>query len=59
MRRERRSAPYLADRVVVRAGTPGHAVADHAIDAPRPRARHDAAVAAIVADIRHHLGAVS
>ena len=48
-------ATYLADRVVVLAGAPGRAVADHALDAPRPRRRGDPASAAIVADIRRHL----
>ncbi len=49
-------ATYLADRVVVLAGAPGRAVADHAIDTPRPRRRDDDADAAIVADVRRHLG---
>jgi len=49
-------ATYLADRVVLLAGAPGRAVADHAIDAPRPRRRGDAASAGIVAAIRRHLG---
>jgi len=50
-------ATYLADRVVVLAGAPGRTVADHAIDTPRPRRRDDDTDAAIVADIRCHLGA--
>ncbi len=49
-------AAYLADRVVVLAGSPGRVVADHAIDAPRPR-RRDAPDARLVADVRQHLGA--
>ena len=49
-------ATYLADRVVVLAGAPGRTVADHAIETPRPRRRNDDAEAAIVADIRRHLG---
>jgi NitT/TauT family transport system ATP-binding protein len=49
-------ATYLADRVVVLAGAPGRTVADHVINTPRPRRRDDDADAAIVADIRRHLG---
>jgi NitT/TauT family transport system ATP-binding protein len=52
-------ATYLADRVVVLAGAPGRAAADHAIDAPRPRRRGDAAGAAVVVDVRRHLAAVA
>ena len=37
-------AVYLADRVVVLAGSPGRIAADVRIDLPRPRARHDAAL---------------
>jgi NitT/TauT family transport system ATP-binding protein len=50
-------ALYLADRVVVLAGKPGHAVADTALDAARPRRRDDPASSVLVADIRAHLGA--
>ncbi len=50
-------ATYLADRVVVLAGAPGRAVADHAIDLARPRRRSDLAVTDIVADVRRHLAA--
>jgi NitT/TauT family transport system ATP-binding protein len=49
-------ATYLADRVVVLAGAPGRAVADHRIEAPRPRRRGDPASAGVVADVRRHLG---
>ena len=51
-------ATYLADRVVVLAGAPGRTVADIAIDAPRPR-RRSGGPQALIADIRHHLGADS
>lgn len=49
-------ATYLADRVVVLAGSPGRAVMDRTIEALRPRRRDDSAAAGLVADIRHHLG---
>lgn len=50
-------AIYLADRVVVLAGSPGRAVADHLILEPRPRRRVPEASAAVVASVRRHLGA--
>jgi NitT/TauT family transport system ATP-binding protein len=49
-------ATYLADRVVVLAGSPGRAVMDRTIEALRPRRRDDPADAGLVADIRRHLG---
>jgi NitT/TauT family transport system ATP-binding protein len=49
-------ATYLADRVVVLAGSPGRVVADHVIDAPRPRKRAIAADTGLVAGIRQHIG---
>jgi NitT/TauT family transport system ATP-binding protein len=49
-------AAYLADRVVVLAGSPGRTVADIVIDAPRPR-RRNAGPAELVSDVRQHLGA--
>lgn len=49
-------ATYLADRVIVLAGSPGRAVVDRVIDAPRPRRRDDPAEAGLVAEIRRHLG---
>ena len=49
-------ATYLADRVVVLAGSPGRAVIDRTIDTPRPRHRDDSADAGLIADIRRHLG---
>ncbi|MHB2166185.1 ABC transporter ATP-binding protein [Alsobacter sp. R-9] len=48
-------AAYLADRVVVLAGSPGHVVADHRIEASRPR-RRGADNAGLVATVRQHLG---
>ena len=49
-------ATYLADRVIVLAGSPGRAVIDRTIDTPRPRRRDDPADASLIADIRRHLG---
>ncbi len=49
-------ATYLADRVVVLAGSPGRVVADQVIDAPRPRPRSRAAAPALVEGIRRHIG---
>ncbi|WP_439573739.1 ABC transporter ATP-binding protein [Phreatobacter sp.] len=51
-------ATYLADRVVVLAGTPGRVVADHAVTEPRPRPRHADSAAATIRDVRRHIGAV-
>ena len=50
-------AVYLADRVVVLAGSPGRIVADYAVSQPRPRRRDDADAHAIVGNIRRLLGA--
>jgi NitT/TauT family transport system ATP-binding protein len=49
-------ALYLADRVIVLAGAPGHAVADLAIGQPRPRLRGDATSSELVGRIRGYLG---
>ena len=49
-------ATYLADRVVVLAGTPGRVVADQIIDARRPRRRSDSREPSLVAGIRQHIG---
>jgi len=49
-------ATYLADRVIVLAGSPGRTVVDRTIDAPRPRRRDDPADAGVIADVRRHLG---
>ena len=50
-------AAYLADRVVVLSGAPGQIIAEHRIDAPRPRRRGEAAEAEIVRAVRLGLGA--
>ncbi|WP_342359414.1 ABC transporter ATP-binding protein [Terrarubrum flagellatum] len=48
-------ATYLADRVVVLAGSPGRVVAEHRIDAARPRARKDAALSFAAERLREGL----
>ncbi|POR46091.1 ABC transporter ATP-binding protein [Bosea psychrotolerans] len=50
-------AAYLADRVVILSGAPGQIIAEHRIDAPRPRKRGEAAEAEIVRAVRLGLGA--
>ncbi len=50
-------AAYLADRVVILSGAPGQIVAEHRIDAARPRRRGAAAEAEIVRAVRQGLGA--
>ena len=50
-------AAYLADRVVVLSGAPGQIIAEHRIDASRPRKRGAAAEAEIVRAVRQGLGA--
>jgi NitT/TauT family transport system ATP-binding protein len=49
-------ATYLADRVIVLAGSPGRVVADHRVAAPRQRNGMAASNAAVIANVRHHLG---
>lgn len=49
-------ATYLADRVVVLAGSPGRVVADQVIEAPRPRRRGPAGETSLVSGIRRHIG---
>ena len=49
-------ATYLADRVVVLAGSPGRVVADHVVSSARPRKRAVAADTGLVAGIRQHIG---
>jgi NitT/TauT family transport system ATP-binding protein len=49
-------ALYLADRVIVLAGAPGRLVADHVIDAARPRRRSETASVAVLNDVRRWLG---
>ena len=48
-------ATYLADRVVVLAGSPGRVVADTTLDAPRPRRRSQSQAPDLVAGIRQHI----
>ena len=50
-------AAYVADRVVVLSGAPGQIIAEHRIDASRPRRRGAAAEAEIVRAVRLGLGA--
>lgn len=50
-------ATYLADRVVVLAGSPGRVVADHAVTEARPRPRNADSAAATIRDVRRHIGA--
>lgn len=50
-------AAYLADRVVILSGAPGQIIAEHRIDAARPRRRGAAAEAEIVRAVRQGLGA--
>ena len=45
-------AAYLADRVVILSGAPGRIIAEHRIDAPRPRRRGAEAEAEIVRAVR-------
>jgi NitT/TauT family transport system ATP-binding protein len=49
-------ATYLADRVVVLAGSPGRVVADRAVTEARPRQRSAASQPALVADLRQQIG---
>jgi NitT/TauT family transport system ATP-binding protein len=48
-------ATYLADRVVVLAGSPGRIVAVHRLDAPRPRPRHTGGARAAAQAVRTSL----
>jgi NitT/TauT family transport system ATP-binding protein len=48
-------ATYLADRVVVLAGSPGRVVADQIVDSPRPRQRSLSQEPDLVAGIRQHI----
>ncbi|CAI0347728.1 Uncharacterized ABC transporter ATP-binding protein MJ0412 [Hyphomicrobiales bacterium] len=50
-------AAYLADRVVILSGAPGQIIAEHRIEAGRPRRRGAAAEAEIVRAVRQGLGA--
>ena len=48
---------HLADRVFIHSGAPGRIIAEHRIDAPRPRRRGAEAEAEIVRAVRKGLGA--
>lgn len=48
-------AVYLADRVLLLAGTPARIVREYTIDLPRPRIRDGVALAGTVADVRNGL----
>jgi NitT/TauT family transport system ATP-binding protein len=50
-----REAVFLADRVVLMSAPPGTLVAEHRIDAPRPRAFEDVLLSKVVVDIHGHL----
>lgn len=50
-----REAVFLADRVVLMSAPPGTLVAEHRIDAPRPRDFEDVLLSKVVVDIHDHL----
>jgi sulfonate transport system ATP-binding protein len=50
-----REAVFLADRVVLMSAPPGTMVAEHRIDAPRPRDFEDVLLSKVVVDIHAHL----
>jgi NitT/TauT family transport system ATP-binding protein len=50
-----REAVFLADRVVLMSAPPGTMVAEHRIDAPRPRDFEDVLLSKVVVDIHSHL----
>ncbi|HXF71746.1 MAG TPA: ABC transporter ATP-binding protein [Actinomycetota bacterium] len=50
-----REAVFLADRVVLMSAPPGTLVAEHRIDAPRPRDFEDVLLSKVVVDIHEHL----
>ena len=50
-----REAVFLADRVVLMSAPPGTLMAEHRIDAPRPREFEDVLLSKVVVDIHDHL----
>jgi NitT/TauT family transport system ATP-binding protein len=50
-----REAVFLADRVILMSAPPGTLVAEHRIDAPRPREFEDVLLSKVVVEIHDHL----
>jgi NitT/TauT family transport system ATP-binding protein len=50
-----REAVFLADRVILMSAPPGTLVAEHRIEAPRPREFEDVLLSKVVVDIHEHL----
>jgi NitT/TauT family transport system ATP-binding protein len=50
-----REAVFLADRVILMSAPPGTLMAEHRIDAPRPREFEDVLLSKVVVDIHEHL----
>jgi NitT/TauT family transport system ATP-binding protein len=50
-----REAVFLADRVILMSAPPGTLMAEHRIDAPRPREFEDVLLSRVVVDIHEHL----
>jgi NitT/TauT family transport system ATP-binding protein len=50
-----REAVFLADRVILMSAPPGNLMAEHRIEAPRPREFEDVLLSKVVVDIHEHL----